>query len=122
MKAVRLGVFETNSSSTHSLALCMKSQYEDWKAGKVYLYSPYGKEIEFLTEDEAKAKVTDDIPDGYTWETWEESNKIECLKESDIWTYEEWCDAHEDSYDFEQEYTTPGKETVIAFGYYGDQY
>ena len=35
MKQIRRNVFETNSSSTHSLTMCSKSQFEDWKAGKV---------------------------------------------------------------------------------------
>lgn len=35
MKLVREGVFETNSSSTHSLTLCTESVYNDWKNGKL---------------------------------------------------------------------------------------
>ena len=29
-RQVRCGVFETNSSSVHSLCMCMESDYEKW--------------------------------------------------------------------------------------------
>lgn len=34
---VRQGVFDTNSSSTHAVSVCTKSQWEDYKSGKVWL-------------------------------------------------------------------------------------
>lgn len=33
-RQVRRGVFETNSSSTHSLTMCMKSDYNRWNNGE----------------------------------------------------------------------------------------
>ena len=39
--SIRLGIFETNSSSTHSCVICKKSVFEDWKKG-YYIY--YGDE------------------------------------------------------------------------------
>lgn len=36
MKTLRRGVFETNSSSTHSITMCLESEYEKWKAGEMY--------------------------------------------------------------------------------------
>lgn len=35
MKQIRKNVFETNSSSTHTLAICTEDEYKDWKAGKL---------------------------------------------------------------------------------------
>ena len=32
---IRLGVFETNSSSTHSIAICSDEELEKWKAGEL---------------------------------------------------------------------------------------
>ena len=37
---VRRGVFETNSSSTHSLTMCSKEDFEKWEAGKL-LFKQY---------------------------------------------------------------------------------
>jgi hypothetical protein len=33
---VRQGVFETNSSSTHTLTICSKDDYDKWKRGEVF--------------------------------------------------------------------------------------
>ena len=32
--SVRKGVFETNSSSTHSLTMCSEDEFDQWKDGK----------------------------------------------------------------------------------------
>ena len=36
-KIIRKGTFETNSSSTHSLTMCMKDDYEKWCNGETVL-------------------------------------------------------------------------------------
>lgn len=36
MKTIRRNTFETNSSSTHSITMCMENEYEKWKAGELY--------------------------------------------------------------------------------------
>lgn len=39
MKQIRIGVFETNSSSTHALVICTDEELEQWKEGElVYKY------------------------------------------------------------------------------------
>lgn len=35
MKQIRKNVFETNSSSTHTLAICTEDEYKDWQNGKL---------------------------------------------------------------------------------------
>ena len=42
-RQIRCGVFETNSSSTHSLTMCSEEEFEAWKRGEV-LFQAYGKE------------------------------------------------------------------------------
>ena len=32
---VRKGVFETNSSSTHSLTMCLGTDFDEWKKGNM---------------------------------------------------------------------------------------
>lgn len=39
---IRRGVFETNSSSVHSLTMCMKSDYDKWASEDIFLYMGYG--------------------------------------------------------------------------------
>ena len=36
MKTIRLGTFETNSSSTHSMVICSEEEYKKWAAGELY--------------------------------------------------------------------------------------
>lgn len=38
--SVRRGIFETNSSSVHSLTMCNKSDYDAWKDGEL-IYNYY---------------------------------------------------------------------------------
>lgn len=47
MIRVRQNTFETNSSSTHSITMCMESDYMKWKNGELFLTSD-GK---FVTEE-----------------------------------------------------------------------
>ena len=35
MRQIRKNVFETNSSSTHTLAICTEDEYKDWQNGKL---------------------------------------------------------------------------------------
>lgn len=41
-KQIRCGVFETNSSSCHSITMCMKSDYDRWEKDELYLYTGLG--------------------------------------------------------------------------------
>ena len=44
MYSIRRNVFETNSSSTHSLIICSDKTYNDWMDGKV-VYDSYDEEF-----------------------------------------------------------------------------
>lgn len=41
-KQIRRGVFETNSSSVHSLTLCMESDYDRWDKDGLFLFTGSG--------------------------------------------------------------------------------
>ena len=98
---IRTGLFETNSSSTHSLTMCMKDEWEAFKRGdKLY---DHWEGCLVNTADVILNEDDDEDPDGqyYTYEQFEK----------DIWgNYEE---------DILHEFTTPSGETVVAFGYAG---
>ena len=124
-RQVRRGVYETNSSSTHSITMCMKSDYDKWNNGEGYFYKGSGwsfpdnkKPIngKFYTKDEAIdfLKVYKYCPEDVDWNDEEyvndllrENDFIDCNYEND---YLEW---------YEEEFTTPNGETVVAFGEYG---
>ena len=51
MKQVRQGVFETNSSSTHSITICTKEEYERFRAGEL-MCDRYGEGMKPTSEVE----------------------------------------------------------------------
>lgn len=40
-RQIRFGVYETNSSSTHSLTMCSEEEFKQWKNGEL-LFNEYG--------------------------------------------------------------------------------
>ena len=98
-RQIRRGVFETNSSSVHSITMCMQSDFDKWKA----------EELVFDRWNDVLAPVTDDIK--------------KAMEEDDdqFLTYEQFfhdwdCLEYET---FKEDFTTPTGEKVISFGYYG---
>ena len=97
-RQIRRGVFETNSSSVHSLTMCMESDFNKWVTGEL-VWSRWGDELIPIT-DEIKKSIEED--------------------EREYLTYEQFNDYDYIDYEtFEDSYTTPNGETVKSFGYYG---
>lgn len=94
---VRRGVFETNSSSTHSITICSKEEFERWKNGDL-IFDRYDDKLCELSE------IPDEDSEDYD----------ECQYE----TYGQW---YEDEYLelFEEEYTSKNGDEIVAFGKYG---
>lgn len=124
-RQIRYGVFETNSSSTHSLTMMMKKDYERWQKEKLYLFTGYLYGWE-----------SGDAPQKGSLYTRDEA--IEFLKKSRYYKNEYFFDSDRcndwlrDEYfitfndegsefleEFYQEFTTPSGETIVAFGEYG---
>ena len=122
MRQIRQGVFETNSSSVHTLTMCTKSDYDKWERGEVYLNeswlsssSPY-KDKKFVTKEEAidilkHCKYCYAEADFSNEEEFEET-----LREAEFYMYDDYGADFEW---FSEGYITPGGEHIIAFGYTG---
>ena len=101
MKQIRKNVFETNSSSTHSLTMCTEAEYEKWKDGKL-IYDRW---------EHALIEVTDEIKK-YREESYALNGSHEYGRyqtEEEYWEhveeyYETFCHSYNDT---------------VAFGYYG---
>ena len=92
-RTIRRGVFETNSSSVHSLTMCSDEEWQKWKSGE-------------LVFDDWKGVL---VPQG---ELENNDNKFNFP--------DDFFDHYGDDYDlFNETYTTPNGEVVHAFGYYG---
>lgn len=125
MRQIRRGVFETNSSSVHSITMCMKEDYDKWKNGEVYLNkffwgfeSIYNKK-QFVTKEEAidifmKSRLN---TEEYLLELdAEELEKI--FMSEEIYSYDNYNTENFES--FWDTFTTPNGDTVVSFGYYGE--
>ena len=99
---IRRSLFETNSSSIHSLTMCSDSDYEKWKSGE-YVFDYYNDKLIPLT-DEIKKEVEDEDDKRYL-------------------TYDDFFESEFIEYElFSKTFTTEQGELVHAFGYYGDNY
>ena len=117
MRVIRRGVFETNSSSTHSLTMCSQDEYERWERGEVYLDTNWNAEKQFVTREEAIEKLRNSKY--YTNVDFEDEDEVnEALLDEGFYTSEKYFD---DEYreNFESSYTTSGGEKIVAFGKYG---
>lgn len=121
-KQIRRGVFETNSSSVHSITMCSQDEYSKWERGELYI-SQYGSG--FKTKDE----ITKELKAKTHWKTndlyypnvdWNNVDEVdEIIKDNEYLKEEEYWDSI-DHETFSDSYTTPNGEKIIAFGYYGE--
>jgi hypothetical protein len=119
-RQIRQGVFETNSSSTHSITMCTQNEFNDWRNGKLYRNNCWWssatsnlKNKAFLTYDEA----IELIKTSSYYKPIEKYEDIdEYLKEYEIYSYENWGNDYETDV---THYTTPNGENIVAVCYYG---
>ena len=121
MKQIRRNVFETNSSSTHSITMCSKDEYEKWENGELYL-SRWGdtfKTREEVIETLKASTYYSSTELRYPNVDWNNTDEVDDILKKEGWLTEEqyWNDV--DMETFCESYTTLNGEEVIAFGYYG---
>lgn len=132
-RQIRRGVFETNSSSTHSLTMCSEEEFEQWKKGEVLFDEDdetFVKANDLSNKDkEYAAQDYEDNKDEYSkdWaelsETAKERYYTKYAKENDLInedakTYEEYM-RESDLETFVQRYTSKSGDKIVAFGEYG---
>lgn len=109
MKIIRKNVFETNSSSTHSITMCVESDYEKFKNGELYLYQE-----KLVTKEELEKEYKYYLKEEWTKQSFEDWTYDEAS------TYEQYCDDYLE--DYCETFKTPEGETIVAFGKYGQDY
>lgn len=98
MKQIRRNVFETNSSSTHSITMCMKSEFDKWVAGEL-VWERWGRKLVPITPMIKESMEDDD---------------------GEYLTYEQFNDYDYLDYEtFKSTFKTPNNEEIVSFGYYG---
>lgn len=118
-RQIRRGVFETNSSSTHSLTMMMKSDYDRWQTEQLYLYEGgYGWEFNkpvknnLYTKDEVMKFAKNN-----RYYHGEEEIDNETMRDMGFISWDD--EGSEYLEGFYEEFTTPSGETIVAFGEYG---
>lgn len=113
-KQIRRGVFETNSSSVHSLTMCSSEEYEKWENGEV-LFWKYGNMFG------AKEEIINELKkqSWYSNMDWDDEDVVyDVFSDEGVQTCEEFFE-NEYFETFEHRHTTPSGDEVVAFGYYG---
>lgn len=120
---VRRGVFETNSSSTHSITMCNESDYEKWVNGELYLARWGYKDKDFVTKKEYEFALEEFINECSDKDITEDKEELEneFIGDYGFLSFKDWCD----NFDYETEvshFTTPSGDKVVALCYYGNDY
>ena len=130
MRQIRNGVFETNSSSVHSITMCMKDEYDRWETDNLFLFTGGGyfypennrpQKNHFYTKEEAIAfeRLSKFAPsENFDWSN--DEAVMNMLHDNEWYDFDYWDDYYGNNYEtFENSFITPSGEKVIAFGYTG---
>ena len=98
MIQIRQEVFETNSSSTHALAICTQEEWDKLQSGE-YLVNEYDIN-NIVSKDDPRS-----INDPESWKEW-------------YITYGELYDRSYFEF-FTRHFKTPSGDDMVAWGYYG---
>ena len=113
---IRRGVFETNSSSTHSITMCTNEEYQKFLKGDLYISECNDKllSLEQIKEDFEQAnKKWKENHENDLSENIEQYMDCECIKSYVDWKEDDYLESYISNY------TTPNGEEIIAFGKYG---
>lgn len=131
MIQVRRNVFETNSSSTHSITMCMEEDYDKWNDGGLYFYSSsyrfdestrnrfftYEEMIDFLKNnldcEDYRLKAISDAKECGNISEFEH-----LIHFYEFYTYNSY-EYYHDYEHYEETFTTPSGDKVVSFGYFG---
>lgn len=122
-RQIRKGVFETNSSSVHALSMCTENEFDRWENGELLFWknkNKFGTREEIIEELKKATRYRGDLR--YPNTDWDDKYQVADIFEyENIKTYDQFFE--DERYEtYSDEYTTPGGETVVAFGYYGSDY
>lgn len=120
MKVIRLGVFETNSSSTHTMIIMPEEEYKKWESGELLRYRWDDK---FITREE-NDRIVKELIKQYAKE---HNTSVDEVDVDDVYSYydedvaytlEEFDDRMNLENDIET-YTTKNGETIVIRCWYG---
>ena len=111
--SIRNGVFETNSSSTHSITMCSEKDFNKWVKGEFLFDDDCEKfvktcEIVKIIAEESNCSENE-------LNNMSDDDFIELRREKGYYSYDEYID---DEYleIFEETYTSESGDKIVAFG------
>lgn len=120
MIKIRIGTFETNSSSTHTLCIATEEEWEKLRTGELLInlvddgYITLEQALEsYRNYDKEKYEKIKDLP---REEILEELHADYVAADIEDYLHNEELES------YEQEYTTPKGEKLHVFGLYGGSY
>ena len=125
---IRRGVFETNSSSSHSLSILHHDDFEKWRNGDDGILLDYENDRLISREDAIEnAKELLSAQPYYQKVVWdpkdEEYNQrkiADILRDCDYYTYNQFECRNSEGEEFEYEFTTRSGDKIVVFGCYGN--
>lgn len=113
---IRRNVFETNSSSVHSITMCSKDDFEKWKNNSdFYMYHRYNKPDVVGMKEEIIELLKSEM--AYLDKDWNNEDFVaDLFADNEIFTFDR-CFNKSDFETFVEYYTTPKGEDVVAFGF-----
>ena len=132
-RQIRRGVYETNSSSTHSLTMCSEEEFEQWKRGEI-LFDEWGSEtfvkannlsvedkkytaMDYENHKDEFSKDWTDLSESAKEKYYTKYAKENNIIDEDAKTYEEWQYSGLET--FVDRYTSKSGDKIVAFGKYG---
>lgn len=143
---VRQGVFETNSSSTHTLTICSKDDFDKWKHGEVFWLDNDWHKLDtnknFVTPEELKElakkyneeqqeridagdkfakvldidKVLNERPD---YDSWRDSYWDTERSSLEAYTTDDFYEQNDGLETYSRSFTSPSGDEMVAFGAFG---
>lgn len=124
MRQIRWGVFETNSSSVHTMTICSKKSYDEWnQKGLIWTGEILNGDLELITYDQARERMVmehygtgDALPDDSTefevyFNEWLADRFWRAGTPDNYWN--EYLDY------FEETFVTRSGDEIVVFGQYG---
>lgn len=128
-RQIRHNVFETNSSSTHSLTMCMAEDFDKWENEELLFYDGYEKDVisgkrfksgNFYTKEDVIEFLKHKGFDNSELDNMDKEEIFDILHEWEFYDYDYYMYDYNDNLEsYNDRYTTPNGEEVVAFGFYG---
>ena len=122
MFSIRKNVFETNSSTSHSLCICTEEEYEKFKRGELFFH--YGKLVskQDLPKEYVELLEKLDRLDRFSEDYWDKAEEIEDEISDYRHKYKTYDSIGEYLEYYDEHFTTPSGDKMVAFGEYGNEY